>query len=88
MDLETRKRQRKGTLNGREEDTSRNLKCTKAFDPHQEGLELIHAIHVASLEHKCVPIMGAQTEDVAIELQYPSLQPPEKYFPGVPPIHL
>jgi H3 lysine-79-specific histone-lysine N-methyltransferase len=79
MNLDSRKKQRMGTADGRFVDPNRKLKHPKAFEKRPEGLKFIHAVQVASLEGKCVPIMGAQKEDVAIELQYPSLQPREKY---------
>jgi H3 lysine-79-specific histone-lysine N-methyltransferase len=78
MNLDSRKKQRMGTADGRFVDPNRKLKHPKAFEKRPEGLKFIHAVQVASLEGKCVPIMGAQKEDVAIELQYPSLQPREK----------
>ena len=78
MDLDNHKRQRKGTSDGRFIDPNRKLKSTRAFQDRVEGLSFIHAVDVASLELKCVPVMGALKEDVAIELQYPSLQPREK----------
>ncbi|KAI9148012.1 Histone-lysine N-methyltransferase, H3 lysine-79 specific [Paramyrothecium foliicola] len=79
MNLDSHKRQRKGTADGRFVDPNRKLKYSKAFEKRPEGLKFIHAVEVASLESKCVPIMGAQKEDVAIELQYPSMQPRERY---------
>ncbi|KFA65468.1 hypothetical protein S40285_00517 [Stachybotrys chlorohalonatus IBT 40285] len=79
MNLETRKRQRMGTADGRYVDPNRKLKNAKAFEIRPDGLNFIHAVQVASLDLKCVPIMGASKEDVAIELQYPSLQPRERY---------
>lgn len=72
------KRQRKGTADGRFIDLTRKLRSTRAFQDRVDGLSFIHAVDVASLELKCVPVMGAQKEDVAIELQYPSLQRREK----------
>ena len=78
LNLETRKRQRKGTLDGRAEDRSRKLRNPRSFEHRLDNLKFIHAVEVASLECKCVPVMGAQKEDVAVELQYPSLGPCEK----------
>lgn len=77
MNLDANKRQRKSTEDGYL-DSSRKLRSTRAFEDRVDGLSFIHAVDVASLELKCVPVMGAQKEDVAIELQYPSLQPREK----------
>lgn len=79
LTLETRKRQRKG-LDGRKEDANRKLRYRKAFEDGQDRLEYIHATDVASLECGCVPQMGAEArkEEVAFELQYPSLAPREK----------
>lgn len=79
MTLDTNKRQRKGTEDGRFIDPTRKLKSTRAFEHRLDPRSFIHAVDVASLELKCVPVMGAQKEDVAIKLQYPSLQPREKY---------
>ncbi|KAG9253778.1 putative histone H3 methyltransferase [Emericellopsis atlantica] len=75
LTLETRKRQRKA----REEDSSRKLKNERSFEDGYGKLEYIHAVDVASLECKCVPVMGATEHDVAIELQYPCLGPREKF---------
>jgi H3 lysine-79-specific histone-lysine N-methyltransferase len=79
MDLDARKRQRKSAADGTLVDPDRKLKSSRAFRGKVEGLQLIDAVEVASLETKCVPVMGAQKEDVAIEIQYPSLQRREKY---------
>lgn len=78
MTLDARKRQRRGTADGRF-DPNRRLRNSRAFEGRNNGLQFIHAVQVASLEAKCVPVMGAQKEDVAVELQYPSLQPRERY---------
>lgn len=78
MSLDSRKRQRQGTADGRFVDPNRKLRNSRAFEGRNQHLQFVHAVHVASLEAKCVPVMGAQKEDVAIELQYPSLQPREK----------
>lgn len=78
MDLDSHKRQRKATSESKSVDSNRKLKNEKAFECKDERLQFIHAVDVASLEHKCVPIMGASKEDVAIELQYPTLQRREK----------
>ena len=85
LDLEARKRQRKSPSDPELSDLSRKLKHPKAFQEKDPDLRLIHATHVASLELKCVPVMGASKEDVAIELQYPSLQRREKYVNTHPP---
>jgi H3 lysine-79-specific histone-lysine N-methyltransferase len=77
MTLDSNKRQRKGTEDGFV-DTNRKLRSVRAFKDRLDRRSFIHAVDVASLQHKCVPVMGAQKEDVAIELQYPSLQPREK----------
>ncbi|EQL02193.1 Histone methylation DOT1 [Ophiocordyceps sinensis CO18] len=79
MSLDSRKRQRQGTADGRFLDPKRKLRNSRAFEGRNEHLRFIHAVQVASLEAKCVPVMGAQKEDVAIELQYPSLQPRERF---------
>ncbi|KJZ74755.1 Histone-lysine N-methyltransferase, H3 lysine-79 specific [Hirsutella minnesotensis 3608] len=79
MRLDNPKRQRTGLADGRYVDPNRKLRNTRAFEGRTRDLHFIHAVEVASLEAKCVPVMGAQKEDVAIELQYPSLQPREKF---------
>ncbi|KAL5088396.1 histone methylation protein DOT1 domain-containing protein [Trichoderma camerunense] len=79
MDLDSHKRQRKATSESKSVDSNRKLKNARAFERKDERLQFIHAVDVASLEHKCVPIMGASKEDVAIELQYPTLQRREKF---------
>lgn len=78
MNLETRKRQRKGTADGKFVDPDRLLKHSRAFISRDEGLKFIHAADLASIKTNCNPAMGARPEDVAIELQYPSLQRREK----------
>jgi H3 lysine-79-specific histone-lysine N-methyltransferase len=78
MDLDSHKRQRKGTSDSKSVDSNRKLRSARAYERKDERLQFIHAVDVASLEHKCVPIMGASKEDVAIELQYPTLQRREK----------
>lgn len=78
MTLDTNKRQRKATEDGGFIDSNRKLKSARAFEHRLDSRSFIHAVDVASLELKCVPVMGAQKEDVAIKLQYPSLQPREK----------
>ena len=78
LTLETRKRQRTGTLDGRSEDHTRKLRNSASFEGRHERLEFIHAVQVASLDCKCVPVMGAQKEDVSFDLQYPSLGPRER----------
>lgn len=86
MSLDTRKRQRRATSEEKPLDSKRKFRHLRAFEGRNSGLRFIHAVEVASLEAKCVPVMGAQKEDVAIELQYPSMQPREKYDPlSVPP---
>ncbi|RDA83461.1 hypothetical protein CP532_6082 [Ophiocordyceps camponoti-leonardi (nom. inval.)] len=78
--LDGRKRQRKRSNDdGRFHDATRKIHCPRAFEGRHAGLQLIHAVDVASLDSGCVPVMGAQKEDVSIDLQYPSLQPREKY---------
>ncbi|KAG6127973.1 Nucleosomal histone H3-Lys79 methylase [Claviceps purpurea] len=79
MSLDTRKRQRRATSEEKPLDSKRKFRHLRAFEGHNSGLRFIHAVEVASLEAKCVPVMGAQKEDVAIELQYPSMQPREKF---------
>lgn len=78
MDLDSHKRQRKATSESKSVDSNRKLRSARAYERKDERLQFIHAVDVASLEHKCVPIMGASKEDVAIELQYPTLQRREK----------
>uniref|UniRef100_A0A8H7KE81 Uncharacterized protein n=1 Tax=Bionectria ochroleuca TaxID=29856 RepID=A0A8H7KE81_BIOOC len=60
LKLDGRKRQRKGTLNGRSEDTARQIRSARAFEVGDAGLDFIHAVQVASLQHNCVPAMGAR----------------------------
>lgn len=78
MSLDPRKRLHRATADSRSPDPNRKLRDPRAFEGRNEHLRFVHAIQVASLETKCVPVMGAQEEDVAIELQYPSLQPRER----------
>lgn len=78
MNLDTRKRQRRGTSEDQHLDANRKLRSSRAFEGRNDSLKFVHAANVASLDEKCVPVMGAQKEDVAIELQYPSMQPRER----------
>lgn len=78
MNLETRKRQRKSNENGQLVDPNRKLRNVMAYEEPEAGLKFIHAVDVASLENRCVPVMGASKEDVALEIQYPSPQPRER----------
>jgi H3 lysine-79-specific histone-lysine N-methyltransferase len=78
MNLDTRKKQRRSTSEDNHLDANRKLRNARAFEGRNDNLDFVHAVKVASLEEKCMPVMGAQKEDVAIELQYPSLQPREK----------
>lgn len=78
MSLDARKRPRKGQEQDMA-DPNRQLRDIDAYEEPEAGLKFVHAVDVASLETKCVPVMGAQKEDVAIEMQYPSPQPREKY---------
>ncbi|SPO02936.1 related to protein-lysine N-methyltransferase [Cephalotrichum gorgonifer] len=78
--LDSRKRQKRGKLeDGRYVDPNRRLKHPRALEGAVRGLDLIHAAQVASLELKCEPVLGARRDEVAVELQYPSLQKPERY---------
>jgi len=77
--LDARKKQRRSLTDGPLADPSRKLKNTRAFKATIDPLNLIDAVQIASLESNCVPVMGAQREDVGIEIQYPSLQRREKF---------
>ncbi|TQW00168.1 Histone methylation DOT1 [Cordyceps javanica] len=78
MSLDARKRPRKDHEQDLA-DPNRRLRDVDAYEEPEAGLRFVHAVHVASLETKCVPVMGAQKEDVAIEIQYPSPQPRERF---------
>lgn len=79
--LDARKRQRKALGSGRRTDLNRSLRNPESFgEPEREReLHMVHAVHVASLKDKCVPVLGAAADEVAVELQYPSLFEPEQY---------
>lgn len=78
--LNSRKRQKRGKLDdGRYVDPNRSLRHKKAFEHRIEGLRFIHAADVASLALKCTPVLGAKEDEVAVRLQYPSLQRRERY---------
>ncbi|KAF4120361.1 [histone H3]-lysine79 N-trimethyltransferase [Geosmithia morbida] len=79
LTLETRKRQRQATHDSRSEDLNRRLGNPRSFDGHHDDLEFVHADQLASLDNRCVPVMGAVKEDVDIQLQYPSLCPRERF---------
>jgi H3 lysine-79-specific histone-lysine N-methyltransferase len=78
--IDARKRQRRGTSEGRFVDFSRSLRQEGAFGEDGERLLFVHAADVASLALNCVPVLGAAEEEVAVELQYPSLQPRERFL--------
>lgn len=78
MSLETRKRQRRAVSDSSSVDSKRKLKNEASFDEAQKPLKLIHADEIASLSTGCVAVMGAKEDEVALELQYPSLQPRER----------
>ncbi|PKS13265.1 hypothetical protein jhhlp_000036 [Lomentospora prolificans] len=78
--LNSRNRQKRGRLDdGRYVDPNRSLRHKKAFESRVEGLKFIHAADVASVALKCSPVLGAKNDEVAVRLQYPSLQRREKY---------
>ncbi|KAL1892017.1 Nucleosomal histone H3-Lys79 methylase [Ceratocystis pirilliformis] len=65
-----------------EDDPNRVIIERGAYDDlaRQKGkLPLIHAADLASLALKCTPVLGAKSDQVCIELQYPSLYPRERY---------
>ena len=72
------KRSRTGNAEGRLVDEKRRVRDARAFE-ERDGSGFIHADRVASLELGCEPVLGATADDVAIELQYPSLAPRERY---------
>lgn len=77
--LDSRKRRKRGRLeDGRYVDPNRRLRHPRATEGEVEGLEVIHAAEVASLELKCEPVLGAKEDEVAVGLRYPSLQKPER----------
>jgi len=80
-ELEKRRRAKRGRLSdGKFEDLDRCLTSREAFEAGTKTRKLIHAKEVASLRHpKCEPLLGAKEDEVAVELQYPSLQPRERY---------
>ncbi|KAI1384726.1 histone H3-K79 methyltransferase [Hypoxylon trugodes] len=60
-------------------DLNRKLRHKKAFGDEVRDSRIIHAADIASVATKCPPIQGAEPEEVAIELQYPSRCKRERY---------
>ncbi|KAL5598650.1 uncharacterized protein BROUX77_006484 [Berkeleyomyces rouxiae] len=54
-------------------------RCAYEDRARQMGRNLVHAADLASLALKCTPVLGAKSDQVRVELQYPSLYPRERY---------
>ena len=50
----------------------------EAAEGEQEEMKFIHAVEVASLQDKCVPVMGLERDEVDVELRYPGANVLEK----------
>jgi [histone H3]-lysine79 N-trimethyltransferase len=61
-------------------DLNRRLRHKKGFGEDRRQPAIIHAADIASIKTKCVPVVGAEEAEVAVELQYPSSCRPERYF--------
>jgi H3 lysine-79-specific histone-lysine N-methyltransferase len=94
--LDARKR-RKGAHAGDRVDLNRQL-CHPKLGAEGEGeqqqrpVPIIHAVDVASVRHKCQPVLGLTEEEANIRLQYPGTRDSERYVPlpwmGVAPWRL
>ena len=62
-------------------DVNRKLRHKKAFGDEDRDSHIIHAADIASVATGCPPILGAQADAVAVELQYPSRCKPERWVP-------
>jgi len=79
--LDGRKRRKAmGQAHGRH-DPNRKLAHPAVSDAAADAkpLRIIHAADVASLASKCVPVLGASADQVAVELQYPGSRQRERY---------
>lgn len=45
----------------------------------EREVRIIHAADLASLRHKCKPVLNLTADDVAIELRYPGSRQRERY---------
>ena len=82
--LDARKR-RKGAHAGDRVDLNRQL-CHPKLGAEGEGepqrpVPIIHAVDVASVRHKCQPVLGLTEEEANIRLQYPGTRDSERYVP-------
>lgn len=84
MNLDTRKRQRKSGDEESLTNSSRKLRNVHAYDEPETRLKFIHAPDIPSQDTKSVPMMGGTMDDVAIEIQYPSPQPKERFVAFIP----
>ena len=60
-------------------DVNRKLRHKKAFGDEERDPHIIHAASIASVATGCPPILGAQDNEVTVELQYPSRCKPERW---------
>ena len=65
-------------------DVNRKLRHKKAFGDEERDSHIIHAADIASVATGCPPILGAQDDEVGVELQYPSRCKPERWV--APPL--
>lgn len=79
MNLDGRKRQRKSGDTESPTNSNRKLRNVYAYDEPETRLKFIHAPDIPSQDTKSRPMMGGTMDDVAIEIQYPSPQPRERY---------
>jgi [histone H3]-lysine79 N-trimethyltransferase len=83
--LDARKRLRRALDDGRLVDENRSLRQVKSFAEPTNELRLINAADVASLKlaslkDKCKPVLGANEDEVEVQLQYPSKHKQERYL--------
>ncbi len=76
--LDAPKRRRSGP---RRADLNRSLAAAASDEDEHVGevmARMVHAADVASLSLGCMPLLGAERDDVAVELQYPGSQKRER----------
>ncbi|KAK3333323.1 histone-lysine N-methyltransferase, H3 lysine-79 specific [Cercophora scortea] len=80
--LDARKRRKRANQGRAILDPNRSLRHPKLWtgdETEVERIPIIHAADVASLEQKCLAVMGLAPGEVAVKLQYPGSRYPERY---------
>ncbi|KAK3375407.1 histone-lysine N-methyltransferase, H3 lysine-79 specific [Podospora didyma] len=80
--LDARKRLKRTHQEEQRVDPNRSFAHRKLWtgdEVNAERLPIIHAVDLASLDHKCQPVLGLASDQVAVRLQYPGARYPERY---------